>query len=340
MAQFLPRQVFLNYGSIPRSYFLGHHRAGLTKMKNMLSSIDYVVECRDYRAPVTSINPMFEEALGKTRRIIVYTKRDLGAIPQSPMQRQIETKVRNLDRNSTVFFTSSSSRADVNKIIKHLRADAAAPEKLTGCRIMVVGMPNVGKSTLINHLRNSGVGKAKALKTGGQPGITRKIATPVKIIERESGSHTYVLDTPGVFMPYVPDAENMLKLALVGCVKDTVISPITLVDYLLYKVNLHDPQAYQRWSQPTNEVVPLLEGFARQTGLLMKGGIPNVDGAALLFIQKWRAGDVGRFILDDPDAEKRRREDPLQHERLSLTQALKYERVTRKNKPEAEEPSV
>jgi ribosome biogenesis GTPase A len=77
--KFVPRQVFPNYASIPRSYFLGHHRAGLRKMQNMLSSIDYVVECRDSRVPVTSVNPMFEEALGKTRRLIVYTKRDLGA---------------------------------------------------------------------------------------------------------------------------------------------------------------------------------------------------------------------------------------------------------------------
>lgn len=197
---------------------------------------------------------------------------------------------------------------------------------------MVVGMPNVGKSTLINHLRNSGVGKAKALKTGGQPGITRKIGTPVKIIERESGAHTYVLDTPGVFMPYVADAENMLKLALCGCVKDAVISPVTLVDYLLYHINLHDAQAYQRWSEPTNEVWPLLEKFARQTGLLSKGGVPNFDGAAISFIQKWRAGELGRFLLDDIDAERRRRDDPNQVERLSITQALKAERTSRKAK--------
>lgn len=201
---------------------------------------------------------------------------------------------------------------------------------------MVVGMPNVGKSTLINHLRNSGVGKPKALRTGGQPGITRKIGSPVKVIERESGSHVYVLDTPGVFMPYVPNAENMLKLALCGCVKDAVISPVTLVDYLLYHINLHDAQAYQRWSEPTNDVVPLLELFARKTGLLGKGGVPNLDGAALQFIQKWRAGDLGRFLLDDLDAERQRQDDPTQSTPLSMTQALKAERVSRKEKSDVD----
>lgn len=218
------------------------------------------------------------------------------------------------------------------QVIKHLRNDAEAPDKLVGCRVMVVGMPNVGKSTFINHLRNYGVGKAKALRTGGQPGITRKIGSPVKIIERTNGSHVYVLDTPGVFMPYVPDAENMLKLALCGCVKDAVISPVTLVDYLLYQINLHDAQAYQRWSEPTNEVIPLLETFARKTGLLGKGGVPNLDGAALHFIQKWRAGDLGRFLLDDLAAEQQRREDPISNTPLSMTQALKAERISRKEK--------
>ena len=77
-SNFVPRALFPALDSIPRTYFLGHHRAGLEKMKAMLSSVDQVIECRDYRIPATSINPMFESALGEKKRVIIYTKRDLG----------------------------------------------------------------------------------------------------------------------------------------------------------------------------------------------------------------------------------------------------------------------
>lgn len=194
-------------------------------------------------------------------------------------------------------------------------------------------MPNIGKSTLINSLRNLGVKKAKAAQTGGQPGITKKIGTPVKIIEREDGAHVYVLDTPGVFMPYVQDAEKMLKLSLCGCVKDAVVSPMMLADYLLYHINLRDAQIYQRWSEPTNEVTTLLDSFARRTGLLAKGGIPNIDLAAMHFIQKWRQGEMGRFLLDDLHEEERQRQEGMSDSApVSMSQALKAYRTAGKQK--------
>lgn len=79
MAAFAPRRVYDHLSSIPRSYFLGHHASGLSKMKAMLASIDLVIECRDYRTPLVSRNPLFEHNLGERPRLIVYTKQDLGS---------------------------------------------------------------------------------------------------------------------------------------------------------------------------------------------------------------------------------------------------------------------
>lgn len=79
MTTFIPRATFPTLESLPRSYYLGHHAAGLAKMRTMLSQIDLIVECRDYRIPLTSRNPMFEDSLAGRERMVVYTKKDLGS---------------------------------------------------------------------------------------------------------------------------------------------------------------------------------------------------------------------------------------------------------------------
>ena len=78
-ATFVPRATFVLSSSLPRSYFLGHHKAGLDKMKAKISSVDLILECRDYRLPIASRNPLFESSLKNKKRIIVFTKRDLGS---------------------------------------------------------------------------------------------------------------------------------------------------------------------------------------------------------------------------------------------------------------------
>ena len=286
----------------------------------MLSQIDFIIECRDYRVPMTSFNPLFEDSLAGRERMVVYTKKDLGCKGGAEDRKvnifmvRIHSRCRELilygmeqahqllqqwHHPSQVVFSDHRNPRDVRLILDLIKETHKSRGNLTGSHLMVVGMPNVGKSSLLNALRREGVGKGKAAHTGAQPGITRKIGTGVKIVEGEDGSGgVYLLDTPGVFRPYVPDAEAMLKLALCGNVKDNIVPAFNLADYLLFHINLHDPTAYHEYSSPTNDVMELLEAIARKTGRLQKGGTPDLESTSLWLVQRWRNGHLGKFTLD------------------------------------------
>jgi ribosome biogenesis GTPase A len=197
-------------------------------------------------------------------------------------------------------------------------------------------MPNVGKSSLINALRMEGVNRAKAAITGAQPGVTRKIASGVKIVDKDDEKGTegvYLVDTPGVFVPFVPDAESMLKLALIGAVKDTIIAPTTLADYLLFHINQNrtGTETYKEYCDWTNDIVELLEAVCLKTGRLGKGGVPDLDAAALWIIQRWRQGNLGTFVLDEvaiDGLEKHTNEEVA----MSMNQARKKKKDFQKTK--------
>ncbi|KAF2027572.1 mitochondrial GTPase-like protein [Setomelanomma holmii] len=358
---FLPRHAFPPLPSLPRSYFLGHHKSGLSKMKSLLSTIDLVIECRDYRVPLTSRNPLFESALEGKERVVVYTKRDLGGGARDTWNEEV---IKDWHKGTTTLFVRNGSTQDddgkgeyagrksVAKVLDVLRDHARARWKLVGHRCMIIGMPNVGKSTLLNALRAQGISKGKVAATGAQPGVTRKVSSGVKIVPSEDdveglepgmrgkltgvGGGIYLLDTPGVFIPYVPDAHAMMKLALCGSVKDTIIPPVMLADYLLYHINIQSPTLYADYCGATNDIVELLSAIAQKTGRLGKGGAVDTEATALWMIQRWRTGQMGRFLLDQVD------ENALEKAKVveegvapSMNQARRLEREKRRERNRA-----
>ncbi|KAF4445705.1 hypothetical protein F53441_10579 [Fusarium austroafricanum] len=332
MAQFVPRRTFVAPNSIPKTYYLGHHAAGHSKMVKEINRVNLVLECRDARIPLTSQNPTLERTIAGRERLIIYTKSDFTSHSPHAMN-----ALRKMYGDRVVFWDKMRPTTTLH-LLKKIKDSARAHDSLVGLRVMVVGVPNVGKSSLLNSLRFKGIPSktAKVAKTGSQAGITRKISTNVRILPPESKkggvgqNGAFVLDTPGIFQPYVNDGETMLKIALVQGIKDGLIQDEVLADYLLYQINLFKPALYEKYCGPTNDLDEFLSAVASKEGMLKAGGVPDLRTAATRVLSLWRKGELGRFVLDDlSDKGLEEHQQHVLNPPLSMNQAKKQKREAR-----------
>ncbi|KAF9426773.1 Mitochondrial GTPase [Podila epigama] len=267
------------------NWFPGHMAKGLRLITEKLNAVQVVIE--------------FEPIAQKKDRLIVYNKSDLA----HPDTEAAITKAFREFKGQDVVFTNADADENVKGIIKYLskkaKVSGTASDKELTTTVMVVGMPNVGKSSLINSLRRIGVKKGKAAPTGAIPGITRTVAGTIKVLDSPK---VYLIDTPGVMIPHISDPISAIKVALTGAISDHLSDEVVIADYLLFQLNQAQDYGYLKLyniKEPTDDINKFLPQVARYIGALKKGGELNLPAAAQFLIKQYRLGKLGRFTLDD-----------------------------------------
>ena len=268
-------------------WFPGHMAKARRLLLEQLKWVDVVLELADARIPISSRNPMLDKLLGNKARLLLLNKSDLA-------DPNLTAKWLNyLRKSGPAFAVSATTGLGVKQIVPELERMVLAKQTKQAekgirqqmIKVMVVGIPNIGKSSLINQF----TGGAQA-KVGNKPGVTRGNQW-VRIHERVE-----LLDTPGMLWPKFEVPEVGRKLAALGAIKDDVFDIEELSAWIIDWLKLHSPNALLRYQVPDSEVT--LESLGRKRGCLIHGGRVDTLKAAQIFLRELRMGQLGPITMD------------------------------------------
>ncbi|XP_032679321.1 mitochondrial GTPase 1 [Odontomachus brunneus] len=305
------REKFVVDPQMALRWFPGHMTKGLRQMQQRLKNIDCVLEVHDARVPISGHYADFSKTITSLKpHIFILNKRDLADTSYTENIVSILKK----EGLSNIIFTNLKDQQckDTKQIIPLakkliLNSNRYNRSGELSYSMMVIGVPNVGKSSLINRLRSNILRiSGKATNVGAQAGITRSVLTHIKVAEDPT---VYLIDTPGILIPTIKDIHTGFKLALVGCLQDHVIGSHILADYLLFWLNKEGRYEYVQvlgLSEPNDNVQYVLTFIAARLKKIIqiKGPLgrletkPDLKSAADHFISLFRKGELGLFCLD------------------------------------------
>ncbi|MBQ7650745.1 MAG: ribosome biogenesis GTPase YlqF [Victivallales bacterium] len=276
-------------------WFPGHMFKAGQKMEEALGLVDMAVELVDARAPFLTRNPDLRRILANKPFQLIANKADLA----SPAAcRAWESHCG--ENGLTIHFQDSRRTANVRSlpaiwrkmVLDARQARGATRPLLRPVRVIIAGVPNIGKSTLVNHL-----GEKNRAQVGPKPGVTRTNQwIPI-------GNGVELLDTPGILWPKIRNKKHELLLGLLNILNDELLPPELLAEYLAWELERQSIPI--KWDAYGLEGAPsdanqLLETIAKKRSFIKPGGKLDTERAAITFVKEFRDGKLGRITLEMP----------------------------------------
>ncbi|MCR1951522.1 ribosome biogenesis GTPase YlqF [Clostridium sp. DSM 100503] len=278
------------------NWFPGHMKKTQREIKENLKLVDAIIEIRDARIPRSSANPDIDKLCEGKPRVILLNKSDLSEarVTKMWMNHLSSENVKVIEVNCLTGKGLNQIKPTLDLLLKekHDRLKAKGLVKIQ-MRVMVVGIPNVGKSTFINKMAKNNIAK-----TGDRPGVTKSkqwIKTKMDI---------EMLDTPGVLWAKFEDEKTALNLAFTGAIKDEIMDIEELSFNLVKRLqSFYGDKLKERYKIEEINEDPLetLNSIARKRGCLVKGGEIDYNRIAVILLDEFRGGKIGNISLERPN---------------------------------------
>lgn len=293
-------------------WFPGHMEKGMRQLQQRLKMVDCVIEVHDARIPFSGRNVAFKHTVTAIKpHILVLNKKDLS---DEYTFGKTSQKIMSTEGIDNVIYTNCKDQrcSGVRKLIPLatdliLNSNRYNRSEQPEYNLLIIGVPNVGKSSLTNVLRNRHLKMKGASAVGAVAGITRSVLNRIKISEKPL---IYLYDTPGILTPKVNDIEQGMKLALVSCLQDHLVGSPMIADYMLYWMNKNGYYDYTKLfnlEDPTDNIEEVLLAGAKHLNKFQRlrsfedGSYmikPDFDAVANHMIREFRLGQLGKYNLD------------------------------------------